>query len=226
MTRETFERELSNLVDEIVVLGSLVEEAILQSVKSLKDRDFESSRRIYRADKTINERRFQLEEMAITLIARHQPVATDVRVLAAALEIITEMERMGDYAKGIARINLLIGNEPLIKPLVDLPRMATITADMLHRALKAFVERDEQAAREIPREDDRVDDLYNQVYRELLTYMFKDPSTIDQANQLLWAAHNLERVADRVINICERTLYVITGELLEMDSSDDEIQQD
>lgn len=224
MSRETFERGITALMDDVVIMGSLVEQAILNSVASLRDRDMEASRQIYNGDRLINEKRYQLEEKAIELIARHQPVAIDVRVLVAALEIITEMERMGDYAKGIARINLLIGEDKLIKPLVDLPRMAEITADMLHRALRAFVERDEATARALPAEDDRVDELYNQVYRELLTFMLADPKTIDQANYLLWAAHNLERVADRVINICERTIYVATGELLELDSSDDELR--
>ncbi|MBI3159746.1 MAG: phosphate signaling complex protein PhoU [Chloroflexi bacterium] len=224
MTRETLEKAINQMLDEVVTLGSLVEQAILQAVDSLKERDFEASREIYKADREINRRRYELEESVISLIALHQPVAIDVRVLTAALEIFTELERMGDYAKGIARINLLIGEEKLIKPLIDIPRMAEVTADMLHRALRAFVERDEVAARAIPGEDDRVDELYNQVYRELLTLMFSDPKKIDQANYLLWAAHNLERVADRVTNICERTIYVTTGELVEFDRSDDELE--
>jgi phosphate transport system protein len=157
------------------------------------------------------------------IIATQQPMARDVRLLAAVLEIVTELERIGDYAKGIGKINLLLGNQPLVKPLIDIPRMAEISLNMLHRALGAFVAGDVEAARAIPKEDDLVDQLYNQVYRELLTYMIADPSTIDRGNYLLWAAHNLERMADRVTNICERTLYMVTGEMSEMDQSYDEM---
>jgi phosphate transport system protein len=151
-------------------------------------------------------------------------MATDLRVLASVIDIAGELERIGDYAKGIGLINKRIGNEPLLKPLIDVPRMAEITVDMLHRALEAFVNVDSDQAWTIPRDDDLVDDLYNQVYRELLTYMISDPSTIDRATYLLWVAHNLERSADRVTNICERTLFVATGELHEIKKSDDEYQ--
>jgi phosphate transport system protein len=136
------------------------------------------------------------------------------------LEIVTELERIADYAKGIAKINLMMGFEPLIKPLVDIPRMAEKAQDMLHRAMDAFVRQDVALARAIPQEDDEVDGLYNQVYRELMTYIIADPSIIQQANYLLWVAHNLERAADRVGNICERTVYTVTGEMLELDSDD------
>ncbi len=150
-------------------------------------------------------------------------MARDVRLLAAILEISTELERIGDYAKGIGKINLLLGTQSLVKPLIDIPHMAEISIDMLHRALGAFVAGDIETARAIPLEDDKVDQLYNQVYRELLTYMIADTSTIDRGNYLLWAAHNLERMADRVTNICERTLYMVTGEMSEMDQSYDEL---
>jgi phosphate transport system protein len=151
-------------------------------------------------------------------------MAGDLRVLAAVLEIAGELERIGDYAKGIAKINLLIGRQTLIKPLIDLPRMADLASDMLHRALQAFVDRDEAGARAIPDDDDEVDALYNQVFRELLTLMMANPTTIDQATFLLWAAHNLERAADRSINICERVVYMASGELTELSDSDDEQQ--
>ena len=151
-------------------------------------------------------------------------MSRDLRVMASILEIAGELERIGDYAKGIALINIRIGDEPLIKPLIDVPRMAEITADMLHRALGAFVENDQITARKIPEEDNVVDALYNQVYRELLTFMIKDPSTIDNATYLLWVAHNLERAADRVTNICERTLFVESGELVEIKPTDDELK--
>jgi len=222
MTRETLDRKTHELIDEVLVLGSMVEDAILNSVDSLKKRDLEAAKRIYQGDKDINEKRFEIENDTLILIATQQPMARDLRVMASILEIASELERMGDYAKGIALINIRIGDEPLIKPLIDVPRMAEITADMLHHALGAFAAGDSAAAREIPEKDDVVDALYNQVYRELLTFMIKDPSTIDNATYLLWVAHNLERTADRVINICERTVFVETGELVEIKATDDE----
>jgi phosphate transport system protein len=224
MTRQTFDQELSRLQDEVLALGSMVEEALIRSVETLKKRDFIGSRRLIAGDRAINERRYAIEEAAITLIATQQPMAGDMRLLAAILEIVTELERMGDYVKGIARINLMIGEEPLIKPLIDLPAMAQKAREMLHAALVAFVERDVQAARAIPQGDDEVDGLYNQVYRELISYILEDPHVIEQANHLMWAAHNLERTADRVTNLCERVVYAVTGELTELDSDDSGIE--
>jgi phosphate transport system protein len=223
MTRETLDRKTQELLDEILILGSVVEEAIIGSVESLKARDIEAAQRIYQGDARINKRRYEIENETLILIATQQPMARDLRVMAAILEIAGELERIGDYAKGIALINIRIGDDHLIKPLIDVPRMAEITADMLHRALGAFVEGDFETARTIPKEDDAVDDLYNQVYRELLTFMLKDPATIDNATYLLWVAHNLERAADRVTNICERTLFVESGEVIELKATDDEM---
>ncbi len=224
MTRQTFDQELDRLQDEVLALGSMVEEALVRSVETLKNRDFIGSRRLIAGDRTINERRYAIEDDTITLIATQQPMAGDMRLLAAILEIVTELERMGDYAKGIARINLMIGEQPLIKPLIDLPAMARKAREMLHAALVAFIERDVQAARAIPKGDEEVDALYNQVYRELISYILEDPHLIEQANQLMWAAHNLERTADRVINLCERVVYAVTGELAELDSDDTGIE--
>jgi phosphate transport system protein len=220
--REAFDRQTKQLEEQVLVLGSMVAEAVRNSVESLKLRDLEASKRIIAYDQNINERRYAIEQNCLTLIATQQPMARDLRTLAAILEIITELERIGDYAKGIARINIMMGNQPLVKPLVDIPRMTEIGLDMLDRALKAFIERDAKTARLIPNDDDRVDELYNQVYRELLTYMIADPSTIDRGNYLIWVAHNLERLADRVTNICERIVFVVTGEMTEFDQSDDE----
>ncbi len=220
--RETFDRRLKQLQDEILQLGSMVEQAILDSVEAFKRQDREASQRVYAFDQKINQIRFSIEEDCISLIATQQPAAHDLRLLVAILEISTELERIGDYAKGIARINLLIREEQLIKPLFDIPRIAEIAVSMLHRALQAFVDGDANLARAIPAEDDQVDGLYNQVYRELMTFILANPAVIEQANYLLWAAHNLERMADRVTNICERTVYVVTGEMMEMDMSDDE----
>ena len=217
MLRQTYERDLQRLQDDVLTLGGMVEQAITASVASLKRRDMEASERVIAQDQAINQKRFGIERDVLVLIATQQPMASDLRVLAAILAIISELERIGDYAKGIARINLMIGPEPLVKPLVDIPRMGEKARDMLHRALVAFAERDTDLARAIPEEDDEVDDLYNQVYRELITYIITNPRTLDQANYLMWAAHNLERAADRVTNICERVIFTVTGELIELD---------
>jgi len=217
MPRETFDRELQRLQDEILALGSMVEDALTESVETLKRRDFEGSRRLIAQDRLINEKRFAIEADALVLIATQQPMASDLRILASILVIATELERIGDYAKGIARINLMIGEGPLIKPLIDIPRMAEKARAMLRRALDAFIRQDAALARAIPAEDDEVDALFNQVYRELMTFIMADPRNIDQANHLLWAAHNLERAADRVTNICERVIFTVTGKLAEMD---------
>lgn len=216
MLRQTFEREMQQLQDELLVLGSMVEEAIAESVETLKKRDVEGSRRVVANDRLINEKRYKIEADTLTIIATQQPIASDLRVLASTLEIAAELERIGDYAKGIANVNIMLGEQPLVKPLVDIPRMADKTRDMLHRALDAFVKRDTEKAKVIPAEDDDVDMLYNQVYRELITVIFNNPRTIEQANHLLWAAHNLERAADRVTNICERTIFTVTGEMAEI----------
>ena len=220
MTREAFDRELNRLQDEMLSMASMVENSITEAVESLKQRDPEGSRRVIAQDRVINKQRFAIEADCLVAIATQQPMASDLRVLAAILDITTELERIGDYAKGIAKINLMIGEKPLIKPLVDVPRMAQKARDMLHRALTAFVQRDIELARSIPAEDDEVDWLYNQVYRELITYILADPRAIEQANYLLWTAHNLERAADRVTNICERVVFTVTGEFVELDVED------
>ncbi len=222
MIRKTFENELRELKDDILVLGSMVEQAILASVEALKKRDIEAAKNILKADRDINKKRFEIENQLMILIATQQPMAHDLRLLASSMEIISELERMGDYAKGIANINIRMGDQPLLKPLIDIPRMAQKGVDMLHRALTAFVNEDVEVANALPIEDDEVDALYNQVYRELMTYVIADPKSIERANWLLWVAHNLERVADRVTNICERTIFIATGELGEIKNSDDE----
>jgi len=222
MVRKTFEHELQQVKDDVLVLGSMVEQSILDSVEALKKRDLKASERLFEHDKQINQKRFDIESKLMILIATQQPMAHDLRLLASTLEIISELERMGDYAKGIANINLRMGDAPLLKPLIDIPRMAQKGVDMLHRSLTAFINEDVETARAIPVEDDEVDALYNQVYRELITYVIQDPKTIERANWLLWVAHNLERVADRVTNICERTIFIATGEMAEIKDTDDE----
>jgi len=223
MLRKTFENDIQQLKEGLLLMGSMVEQQMLDAVEALKKRDLEAARRIYATDAKINEKRFAIENQVMILIATQQPMAHDLRLLASILEVSAELERMGDYAKGMATINVRMGDEPLLKPLIDLPRMAQIASSMLHRALTAFVDEDAETAKAIPSEDDEVDALYDQVYRELMTFVMKDPKTIDRANYLLWAAHNLERMADRVTNICERTIFIVTGEIKEIDSGDDEM---
>ena len=218
MVREAFERELQRLEDEMMVMANMVESAIIESVEALKRRDLAASRRLIAQDRVINELRFSIETDCLMVIATQQPVAVDLRLLAAILDIAKELERMGDYAKGIGRINLMIGEGPLMTPLIDIPLMAQQAQSMLHRAVQAFAQRDIDLARAIPAEDDEVDELYDQVYRELMTIIVTDPETIEQANYLLWTAHNLERVADRVTNICERVVFTVTGELVEFNT--------
>lgn len=216
MIRVNFERSLQKLQDEILIMGSMVENALIESVDVLKRRDMEGSTRLMEWDQKVNEKRFAIENETLTLIATQQPMARDMRVLAAVLEIAGELERIGDYAKGIAKINLMIGEGALIKPLIDIPLMANKASDMLHRSLDAFVKRDVEVARALAREDDEVDALYNQVYRELITMIMSNPHNIDQATYLLWVAHNLERTADRVVNICERVVFTVTGDMKEL----------
>jgi phosphate transport system protein len=221
-TRETLERKISELMDEVLLLGSMVEQATLSSVRALKDRNFVASEQVYKGDQKINAKRFEIEERTITLIATQQPMARDLRMLTAVLEVITELERMGDYAKGIGRINLNLSAEMRLKPPAGLLTMAEIGVDMLHKALEAFVSGKVELARAVPKQDDEVDELFNKVQREILDQMTAQPDSIDQINHLLWACHNLERLADRVINICERTAFIATGEMREFDISDDE----
>jgi phosphate transport system protein len=222
MIRKTFESEIQQVKDEVLLLGSMVEHAIIGSVESLKKRDLKAAEKIMAEDREINKKRFAIENQLMVLIATQQPMAHDLRLLASTMEIISELERMGDYAKGIANINVRMGEEPLLKPLIDIPRMAQKGTDMLHRALSAFINEDVTVAQSIPIEDDEVDALYNQIYHELMLIIIQDPKSIERANWLLWVAHNLERVADRVTNICERTVFIATGEMGEIKNSDDE----
>lgn len=220
MTRETLDRKLKRLLNEILELGSMVENATLEAVDALANRDIERSKKVYDGDDVINQKRFAIENEALITIATQQPMATDLRVLASIIEVATELERMGDYAKGIGKINIEMSDEPLANPLVHIPKMAKIATDMLHRALDAFVRADDKTAREIHKEDDKVDDLFKAVYRDLMKTIVSDPESLERVNYLQWAAHNLERMGDRVTNICERTVFIVTGELIELADSD------
>jgi phosphate transport system protein len=217
--RTTFHKKLREIQDDILAMGSMVSKAILRSIEALKNRDLDLAQQIITDDQKINNKRFEIEEKCIELIATQQPMASDLRTIVTVLNIITELERIGDYAIGISRIVIMIGDEPPLKPLIDIPRMAEQTAEMLRRSLDAFVNRDAEAARKISAEDDLVDQLYDQVFRELLTFMAEDPKTITRATRLIWVAHNLERSADRVTNICERVVFVVTGKMEEIGAS-------
>jgi phosphate transport system protein len=217
--RTAYHKRLREIQDDILAMGSMVSKAILRSVDALKNRDLEAARHVLDDDQQVNQKRFEIEEKCIELIATQQPMASDLRIIIAILNITTEIERIGDYAVGIARIVIAIGDEPPLKPLIDIPRMADQTADMLRRSLDAFINRDADVARKIATEDDLVDNLYDQVFRELLVFMAEDTKTITRATRLIWVAHNIERAADRVTNICERVVFVVTGKMEEIGAS-------
>jgi phosphate transport system protein len=217
--RTEFHKRLRGIQDDILVLGSMSSKAILNSIEALKYRNLELAKQVIDNDRNINQKRFEIEEKCIELIATQQPMASDLRTIVAVLNIITELERIGDYAEGNSRIVIMIGDEPPLKPLIDIPRMAEKTVNMLQRSLDAFMNHDVKSAKAISAEDDMIDNLYDQVYRELLVYMMEDPKTITRATRLMWVAHNLERAADRVTNICERVVFVITGKMEEIESS-------
>ena len=217
MARTVFDQELERLQQEVLTLGLKVGKALNDSVEALKEQDLEAAKKLIASDAVLNKARFDIENDTLILIARHQPMAGDLRLLAAFLEIANELERIGDYAKGIAKVTLKIGAQPLIKPLIDIPRMCRKAREMLDGALDSLVRRDAALARSIAAADDEMDSFYDQIFRELMTYIIKDPRNIDQANYLTWVAHNLERAADRVGNICERVIFTVTGELIEID---------
>jgi len=213
MTRESFHEHIQELEQDVVGMGQMVITAINRSIEALKAQDLAEAGRIVSGDELINRKRWEIEEQCISLLATQWPVATDLREMIAILNIVTELERMGDYAEGIAKITLLHGNEPLVKPLIDIPIMAQKATSMLGRSLEAFVKRDAKTAEAICGEDDEVDRLHDQVYHDLLTGMIKDPKTITLATYLIWTAHNIERIADRVTNICERVVFLVTGKM-------------
>jgi phosphate transport system protein len=222
MPRQTFDRQIHHLQDEVLLLGSMVEQALINSVDALRRRDIPTARRLFAEDQLVNEKRFAIENNILILMATQQPIAHDLRLLAALLEVITELERIGDYAKGIAKVTIRLEDSDIPVPIQEFTRMAELSVGMLHRALGAFIVENAAQAHAIPEEDSLVDDLYNKVYRGLVANMIASPDTIDHANLLLWVAHNLERAADRVTNICERTVFIATGELMEMDAEDAE----
>lgn len=214
--REQFFEQLSELAHEIDTMSEKVIAVILDSVEALKSHDEATARRIIEQDEDIDEQQRRIEEKALTLIATQQPVAGDLREIITIMHISAELERMGDYSEGIAKIVLLHGDQPLVKPLVDIPRMAELNVQNIRDSLRAFRERNIEQARDIWKKDDEIDVLYNQIFRELITYMIEDPRTITRSTYLIWVAHNLERIGDRVTNICERIVYQVTGRLERM----------
>ena len=218
MNRANFDRKLKQLQDQILSLGSQVGENLVSAVDVLFSRDIIAAQRLIAGDKEVNQRRIDIMNDALTLIATQQPMAGDMRLIASSIEISGELERINDYVKGIARISLMIGREPIPTALDGLPAMAEKTSDMLRRALVASSQNDTDLARAIPIEDDEVDALFNEVYRNLVDYVSENPTRVEQANHLEWAAHNLERAADRVTNICEWIVYNTSGQYLEMDT--------
>lgn len=217
MTRVLYVAKLNEVQDDLIMLGSMAINAVHESVEILRRQDMVAAQALIDADERINSKRYAIESKCLTLIATQQPTAGDLRLLAGVLEITTELERIADYGKGIARITQMLGHEPLVKPLVDIPAMRDKVIDMLRRALDAFVAQDVEVARSLPQEDDVVDHLYNRIQKEVLEILLEKPTLFDRANYLLWAAHNLERAADRVTNICERVIFTATGDLVEVE---------
>jgi phosphate transport system protein len=200
-------------------MGNMVVNAIDRSMEALKKRDLNLAHQIIADDTQINKRRFSIEEKCVVLIATQKPIENDLRIVVAVLNILTELERIGDYAEGIAKIVIMIGDEAPLKPLIDIPRMGEITRDMIKESLQSFARRDVELAMRVVSLDNIVDSLYDQVFRELLTFMMVDPKTTNRATRLIWIAHNLERAADRATNICERVVYTVTGKMEEIGGS-------
>ncbi len=219
MTRKAYHQSLQEVQEDVLEMSELVRTAITGSLQALKARDIPASERIVRDDAVINEKRFEIEKKCMLLLATQQPMAVDLRVLASVINIITDLERIGDHAEGIAKISVTIGDKELVKPLVDMPRMVEQAESMLARCMEAFMARDIEVAKVICDEDDIVDDLYDHIYNELVLLMIANPQIIKEATYLIWAAHNIERMADRVTNIAERIVYMVTGSMEEMNSS-------
>ena len=211
MPREDFENNLKVVQDDLIQLSSMVEKSVFKSIDALRNRDIAASQQVIDDDDAIDEKQQDIENRCIELIALEAPMAGDLRVIISVMMMATELERIGDYAEGIGKISLAMGDLTPLKPLIDIPRMADISTDMLRRSTEAFVNRDTDLATSVREDDDVVDELYNQVYRELLTFMMSDPSSIQRATYLIWVAHDLERVADRTTNMSERVIWLVTG---------------
>ncbi|MEI6136193.1 MAG: phosphate signaling complex protein PhoU [Chloroflexota bacterium] len=219
MPREQFQRQLASLHDSVIEMGSMVERAMDRAMQSLMDRDIVLARAVVEDDKDINAVGYHLQNACISLLAQQAPMAGDLRIIVSVTAIMSDLERMGDHAQGIAKIVVMMQDEPLVKPLIDLPIMANRAKEMLRNSIQAFVDQDTDAAYRVGAADDEVDRLYDQIYADLIQIMIGDPTTIEPSTHLLWVAHNLERIADRATNIAERTVYSATGMLPQMDVS-------
>lgn len=219
MTRAVFDKQLAEVQEDMLVMAGMVQDAILQGVEALKARNVEQARRVIDNDVEINNKRYETEEKCIELISLQAPLASDLRTIISVLHITVDLERMGDHAEGMAKIALMLADEPPLKPYIDIPRMAQIAIEMLDESLEAYKQRDAELARRVIQRDDEVDELYEQVYRELLMFMIEERGTIQRATYLIWVAHNLERIADRVTNICERVVYLVEGKIHDLNVS-------
>ena len=219
MPRADFDQQLNVLQQEVETLAGFVEKSINRAVDALKRRDLATSRQVIQDDDYIDQKRFEIEERCIDLIATQQPMARDLRAIITLLHIVVELERMGDYAEGIGKISLAMGDAPPLKPLIDIPRMAAKATEMLRNSIDSWLNRDIVKAHQVCNADDEVDELYDQVYRELLLFMIQDPQSIQRATYLLWVSHDLERIADRATNIAEQAIFLITGKLVEINVS-------
>jgi phosphate transport system protein len=216
MPRSTFDCELHSLQDELIEMSHLVDQAIVRALKALGERDRDLALQIIAEDLAINQAVLHINERCLVLLATQQPLATDLRIILSISSIASELERMGDHAEGIAKITLRMADEPLLKPLIDIPRMADKGRYLMAAQLQAFCDRDAVKAKELAQQDSEIDELYNQIFRELLVFMMQDPNTIRRATYLLWVAHNLERIADRSTNIGERVVFLATGQVEEL----------
>ena len=219
MPRELFRADLVRLQDQILEMGAMVDRQIERSIQALVERDTALADAVIRDDDEVNRTRHDIDQHALLLLAQQAPMAVDLRVIIAVLSINIDLERMGDHAKGIGAIVQMMSNEPLVKPLIDIPEMATRARAMLRNSLDAFVARDVAAAYRVGEADDGVDELQDRVYHDLVQIMIHDPTTVEPCTHLLWVAHNIERIADRTTNIAERVVFTVTGELTEMDIS-------
>ncbi len=212
--RQTYEKELETLRQEILRMGELVGQSIEDAVQSLARQDEQLAKKVIAGDDVIDQLEMDIEDKCMVLIARQQPMARDLRIIGTGLKITTDLERMGDHAFDIAKVTVRLANQPLIKPLVDIPRMARMSQKMLTDSLEAYMKMDIALAEKVCLADNEVDDLYQQVFRELLTYMMEDPRTIGQATQLIFVGRYLERIADHATNIAEWVIYLVTGQRL------------
>jgi phosphate transport system protein len=219
MPREGFHNRIKELERDVLHMGEMVIDAVNRSVDALGTLDAEQAQRVVDNDERVNSQRWALEDKCVDLIALQQPVASDLREIIAILSIVRDLERIGDYAEGIGKIVLLHGEESLVRPLMYLPQMKDKAVSMLRGSLDAFINRDATLARKVCRQDDEVDTLYDQAYHDLLNRMIADPSIITRATYLIWATHNVERIADRATNIAESVVYLVTGTPGELDVS-------